>query len=110
MIICFGFVLVSGVVSAADYEHSMGVGPTTQSGDPEDQIQYIITITNEGDLDDTYNLTVVNSTLEYISGDNIYVRHDIAKPDLINKKIQGVCKFTCINNYRLCQRAIAGCA
>lgn len=28
--------------------------------------------------------------LEYISGDNIYVRHDIAKPDLINKKIRNM--------------------
>ena len=28
--------------------------------------------------------------LEYISGDNLYVRHDIAKPDLINKKIRNM--------------------
>ncbi len=28
--------------------------------------------------------------LTYISGDNIYVRHDIAKPDLINKRIENM--------------------
>ena len=28
--------------------------------------------------------------LKFISGDNIYVRHDIAKPDLINKRIRNM--------------------
>ncbi|HIC61808.1 MAG TPA: hypothetical protein EYO72_03635 [Marine Group III euryarchaeote] len=28
--------------------------------------------------------------LKFISGDNIYVRHDIAKPDLINKRIKNM--------------------
>jgi phosphoribosylamine--glycine ligase len=28
--------------------------------------------------------------LEFITGDNIYVRHDIAKPDLINKRIKNM--------------------
>ena len=33
------------------------------------------------------------TALNYISGDNIYVRHDIAKPDLINKRIENMEKI-----------------
>ena len=71
VLVCVGFLLISGNASAADYEHDMSIGPTTQSGDPEEQIQYTITITNEGDLDDTYDLSVINSTVP--TGYTVYI-------------------------------------
>ena len=37
--------------------------PSTQSGDPEEQLQYTITIENTGDNDDTYDMSVTNSTI-----------------------------------------------
>ena len=71
VLVCVGFLLISGSASAADYEHKMEIGPSTQTGDPEEQIQYTITITNEGDLDDTYDLTVINSTVP--TGYTVYI-------------------------------------
>ena len=71
VLVCVGFLLMSGNASAADYEHKMEIGPSTQTGDPEEQIQYTITITNEGDLDDTYDLTVINSTVP--TGYTVYI-------------------------------------
>ena len=41
----------------------MTVSPSSQSGDPEEQLQYTITIENTGDNDDTYDMSVTNSTI-----------------------------------------------
>ena len=54
---------MSGHASADAYDHTMTVSPSTQSGDPEEQLQYTITIENTGDNDDTYDMTVTNSTI-----------------------------------------------
>ena len=35
-LVCVGFLLISGSASAADYEHKMEIGPSTQTGDPEE--------------------------------------------------------------------------
>lgn len=37
--------------------------------------------------------SMCEEALDYISGDNIYVRHDIAKPDLINKRIKNMVRI-----------------
>ena len=37
--------------------------PSTQGGDPEEQLQYTITIENLGDNDATYDMSVTNSTI-----------------------------------------------
>ena len=62
-LICFGFLLITGVASADAYDHKMTVSPSSQSGDPEEQLQYTITIENTGDNDDTYDMSVTNSTI-----------------------------------------------
>jgi len=62
-LICFGFLLISGVASADAYDHKMTVSPSSQAGDPEEQLQYTITIENTGDNDDTYDMSVTNSTI-----------------------------------------------
>ena len=43
---CFGLLLITGVASADAYDHKMTVSPSSQSGDPEEQLQYTITIEN----------------------------------------------------------------
>ena len=63
VLLCVGFLLISGNASADAYDHKMTVSPSTQSGDPEEQLQYTITIENTGDNDDTYDMTVTNSTI-----------------------------------------------
>ena len=61
---CIGFLLISGGASAVDaYDHSMTVSPSQQEGEPEEQLQYTITIENLGANDDTYNMTVTDSTI-----------------------------------------------
>ena len=62
-LICFGFLLITGVASADAYDHKMTVSPTDKSGDPDEQLQYTITIENTGDNDDTYDMSVTNSTI-----------------------------------------------
>lgn len=62
-LICFGFLLITGVASADAYDHKMTVSPSSQNGDPEEQLQYTITIENTGDNDDTYDMSVTNSTI-----------------------------------------------
>ena len=57
MLLCVGFLLISGNASADAYDHKMTVSPSTQSGDPEEQLQYTITIENTGDNDDTYDMS-----------------------------------------------------
>ena len=63
VLLCVGFLLISGNASADAYDHKMTVSPSTQSGDPEEQLQYTITIENTGDNDDTYDMSVTNSTI-----------------------------------------------
>ena len=60
-LICFGFLVVSGSADAG-YSHKMSVTPTQQEGEPDEQLQYTITIENEGE-DDTYNLSVTDSSI-----------------------------------------------
>lgn len=60
-LICFGFLMVSGSADAG-YSHKMAVTPTQQEGEPDEQLQYTITIENEGE-DDTYNLSVTESSI-----------------------------------------------
>ncbi len=60
-LICFGFLMVSGSADAG-YSHKMSVTPTQQEGEPDEQLQYTITIENEGE-DDTYNLSVTDSSI-----------------------------------------------
>ena len=60
-LICFGFLMVSGSADAG-YSHKMAVTPTQQEGEPDEQLQYTITIENEGE-DDTYNLSVTDSSI-----------------------------------------------
>ena len=55
------FVFVSGGAEAADYEHSLTIDPTQQEGEPEDTLTYTITISNDGDLDDTYDMGVAST-------------------------------------------------
>ena len=43
-LMCFGLLLITGVASADAYDHKMTVSPSSQSGDPEEQLQYTITI------------------------------------------------------------------
>ena len=62
-LMCFGLLLITGVASADAYDHKMTVSPSSQSGDPEEQLQYTITIENTGDNDDTYDMSVTNSTI-----------------------------------------------
>ena len=62
-LVCIGFLLVTGGASADAYDHKMTFTPSTQSGDPEEQLQYTITIENLGDNDDTYDMSVTNSTI-----------------------------------------------
>ena len=63
VLVCVGFLLISGSASADAYDHKMTFTPSTQSGDPEEQLQYTITIENTGDNDDTYDMSVTNSTI-----------------------------------------------
>ena len=63
VLLCVGFLLITGNASADAYDHKMTVSPSTQSGDPEEQLQYTITIENTGDNDDTYDMSVTNSTI-----------------------------------------------
>ena len=60
-LICFGFILISGTVEAG-YDHKMTVTPTQQQGEPDEQLQYTITIENEGE-DDSFNLSVTSSSI-----------------------------------------------
>ena len=62
-LVCIGFLLITGGASADAYDHKMTFTPSTQSGDPEEQLQYTITIENLGDNDDTYDMSVTNSTI-----------------------------------------------
>ena len=62
-LMCFGLLLITGVASADAYDHKMTVSPSSQFGDPEEQLQYTITIENTGDNDDTYDMSVTNSTI-----------------------------------------------
>ena len=56
VLVCVGFLLISGEASAVDdYEHSMTFTPDNQNGDPEQLVQFSITIENTGDKDDTYD-------------------------------------------------------
>jgi len=63
VLVCVGFLLISGSASADAYDHKMTFTPSTQAGDPEEQLQYTITIENTGDNDDTYDMSVTNSTI-----------------------------------------------
>ena len=64
VLVCVGFLLISGEASAIDdYEHSMTFTPDNQNGDPEQLVQFSITIENTGDKDDTYDMSVTNSTV-----------------------------------------------
>ena len=64
VLVCVGFLLISGEASAVDdYEHSMTFTPDNQNGDPEQLVQFSITIENTGDKDDTYDMSVTNSTV-----------------------------------------------
>ena len=60
-LVCFGFLLISGSVEAG-YDHKMTVTPTQQEGEPDEQLQYTITIENEGE-DDSFNLSVTESSV-----------------------------------------------
>ena len=62
-LVCIGFLLITGGASADAYDHKMTFTPSTQNGDPEEQLQYTITIENLGDNDDTYDMSVTNSTI-----------------------------------------------
>lgn len=63
-LVCIGFLLISGEASAVDdYDHKMTLTPDTQSGDPEELVQFSISIENTGDKDDTYDMSVTNSTV-----------------------------------------------
>ena len=54
VLVCVGFLLISGEASAVDdYDHTMTFTPSTQNGDPEQLVQFAITIENTGDKDDT---------------------------------------------------------
>ena len=64
VLVCVGFLLISGEASAVDdYDHTMTFTPSTQNGDPEQLVQFAITIENTGDKDDTYDMSVSNSTV-----------------------------------------------
>ena len=63
MLVCIGFLLITGGASADAYDHKMTFTPSTQTGDPEEQLQYTITIENLGDNDDSYDMSVTNSTI-----------------------------------------------
>ena len=63
MLVCIGFLLITGGASADAYDHKMTFTPSTQNGDPEEQLQYTITIENLGDNDDSYDMSVTNSTI-----------------------------------------------
>ena len=72
VLVCVGFLLISGEASAVDdYEHSMTFTPDNQNGDPEQLVQFSITIENTGDKDDTYDMSVTNSTVP--SGYTAYI-------------------------------------
>ena len=63
-LVCIGFLLISGEASAVDdYDHKMTLTPDTQNGDPEELVQFSISIENTGDKDDTYDMSVTNSTV-----------------------------------------------
>ena len=63
-LVCIGFLLISGEASAVDdYDHKMTFTPDTQNGDPEELVQFSISIENTGDKDDTYDMSVTNSTI-----------------------------------------------
>ena len=55
------FVLISGGAEAADYKHEVSIEPTSQSGEPEETLTYIITIENKGEKDDTYYLGMIST-------------------------------------------------
>jgi len=64
-LICFGFLLISGVASADAYNHKMTVSTCDPAcyGDPEETLQYTISVENTGDNDDTYDMSILNSTI-----------------------------------------------
>ena len=47
VLVCVGFLLISGEASAVDdYDHTMTFTPSTQNGDPEQLVQFSISIDN----------------------------------------------------------------
>jgi uncharacterized repeat protein (TIGR01451 family) len=55
---------VSGgrVTVSQDYNFSTGINPASQSGDPGDVVRYLITVDNDGNGDDSYELSLFSSS------------------------------------------------
>ena len=60
IIVAVGLLLLSMPVSAADVGVDVSVDSTTKNGTVGADIMYVITVTNNGNMDDTFNLSVDN--------------------------------------------------